>query len=67
MSKISGILGENNIGIKSVHQNAPQSNCKVPVVMTTHTAKEAWVQLALKQISKTDSIIGDPIVIRIEE
>ncbi|MCD4720471.1 MAG: homoserine dehydrogenase [Desulfobacula sp.] len=67
LSKISGVLGENNISIKSVHQKGRKSNGKVPVVMITHLAKEAWVQRALKQISKTDSIVGDPVVIRIEE
>ena len=67
LAKISGILGENNISIKSVHQKGRKSNGKVPVVMITHIAKEAWVQKALKQISKTDSVVGDPILIRIEE
>ncbi len=67
LSKISGILGDNNISIKSVHQKGRQSNGKVPVVMITHTAKEAWVQKALAKIGKTDSIVGDPVVIRIEE
>jgi len=67
LSKISGILGENNISIESVHQKGRKSNGKVPVVMITHTAKEAWVQKALNEISKTDSVVGDPIVVRIEE
>ncbi|MBU0465972.1 MAG: ACT domain-containing protein, partial [Proteobacteria bacterium] len=67
LAKICGILGENNISIKSVHQKGRKSNGKVPVVMITHIAKEAWVQGALKQISKTDSVVGDPILIRIEE
>jgi len=35
--------------------------------MITHIAREAWVQKALKQISKTDSVVGSPVVIRIEE
>ncbi len=67
LSQISGVLGENNISIKSVHQKGRKSNGKVPVVMITHMAKEAWIQRALKQISKTDSVVGDPVVIRIEE
>ncbi len=67
LSKISGILGENNISIESVHQKGRKNNGKVPVVMITHTAKEAWVQKALNEISKTDSVVGDPIVVRIEE
>ncbi len=66
LSKISGILGENNISIESVHQKGLKNNGKVPVVMITHTAKEAWVQKALIEISKTDSVDGDPVVIRIE-
>ncbi len=67
LSEISGILGQNNISIKSVHQKAPKINGMVPIVMMTHLAKEASVQMALKQISKTSSVIGDSIVIRIEE
>ncbi|OGR12603.1 MAG: homoserine dehydrogenase [Desulfobacula sp. GWF2_41_7] len=67
LAKISGILGENNISIESVHQKGRKNNGKVPVVMITHTAKEAWVQKALTEISKTDSVVGDPVVIRIEE
>jgi len=67
LAKISGILGENDISIKSVHQKGRKTNGKVPVVMITHKAKEAWVQNALSEISKTDSVVGDPVVIRIEE
>jgi homoserine dehydrogenase len=67
LATISGILGENNISIKSVHQKGRQTNGKVPVVMITHTAKEKWVQTALTRIAATDSIVGDPVVIRIEE
>lgn len=67
LSKISGILGANNISIKSVHQKGRQSNGKVPVVMITHMAKEEWVQEALTQIAATDSVVGDSVVIRIEE
>lgn len=67
LAKISGILGENGISIKSVHQKGRKSNGRVPVVMITHTAKEQWVQTALAQIAATDSVVGEPVVIRIEE
>lgn len=67
LAKISGILGEHNISIESVHQKGRKSNGKVPIVMITHTAKEEWVQKALGLISKTDSVVGDPVIIRIEE
>ena len=67
LAKISGILGENNISIKSVHQKGRKTNGQVPVVMITHTAKEALIQNALNQISETDTVVGQPVVIRIEE
>ncbi len=67
LSKISGILGENSISIESVHQKGRKANGKVPVVMITHQAKERWVQKALAKIAATDSVVGDPVVIRIED
>ncbi|MCF8112766.1 MAG: homoserine dehydrogenase [Desulfotignum sp.] len=67
LSRISGILGENRISIRSVHQKGRNTSGRVPVVMITHTAKEAWVQTALSKISVTDCVVGDPMVIRIED
>ena len=67
LSKISGILGDNNISIESVHQKGRMDNGNVPIVMITHKAKEAWVQQALKQINEVDSVLGSPVIIRIEE
>jgi homoserine dehydrogenase len=67
LSTISGILGENRISINSVHQQGRKTNGNVPVVMITHTAKEEWVQAALARISATHCVVGDPMVIRIED
>lgn len=67
LAKISGILGENQISIKSVHQKGRNANGNVPVVMITHIAREASVQRALDQILQTDTVVGEPVVIRIEE
>ena len=67
LSKISGILGDNNISIESVHQKGKKHNGKVPIVMIIHKSKEEWVQKALKEISKIDSVVGNPVIIRIEE
>jgi len=67
LSKISGILGENNISIQSVHQKGRQTKGKVPIVMLTHLAKEAAVKKALSEISKLD-VVGDrPVLVRIED
>jgi len=35
--------------------------------MIVHKSKEEWVQKALKEISKIDSVVGNPVIIRIEE
>ena len=67
LSKISGILGDFGISIKTVHQKGKKSNGYVPIVMITHMAKEANAQNALKGISTLETIMDDPIVIRIEE
>lgn len=67
LSKISGILGDYGISIKTVHQKGRESNGPVPIVMLTHLAKEENVQKALKEISALTSIMDKPVVIRIEK
>jgi homoserine dehydrogenase len=66
LSRISGILGDCGISIKIVHQKGRRSNGSVPVVMITHHAREESAQKALKQIAALDSIMDEPVVIRIE-
>jgi homoserine dehydrogenase len=67
LSKISGILGENNISIATVIQKARIENSAVPVVMTTYKAKEKNVREALKKIDKLDIVLDKTILIRIED
>jgi homoserine dehydrogenase len=67
LSKISGILGDHGISIKSVHQTEQKLNGAVPIMMLTHIAKEADVKKALAKISVLDVITDKPVVIRIEE
>ena len=67
LSTISGILGENDISIKSVHQKGRNAIGQVPIVMLTHLAKESSVQAALGKIVQTDCVVGSPVVIRIED
>ena len=66
LSKISGILGDHDISIKSVHQFEYDSNGAVPVFMLTHRAREAEVQAALEKISALEVITDQPVLIRIE-
>jgi homoserine dehydrogenase len=67
LSKISGILGDNEISLKSVHQKGRKTNGSVPLVMLTHRAREASVTSALTKIAALDIVAGTPMVIRIED
>ena len=67
LSKISGILAENNISIATVIQKAQKEDSAVPVVMTTYKAKEKNVRKALKKIDKLDIVLDKTILVRIED
>jgi len=67
LSKISGILGDFEISIKSVHQKGRKTKGSVPIVMLTHLAREADMQKALTQITALDVVSDRPILIRIED
>ncbi|MBW1961969.1 MAG: homoserine dehydrogenase [Deltaproteobacteria bacterium] len=67
LSKVSGVLGDNNISIKSVHQKGRKTDGAVPVVMVTHVASESSVKKALSEIRSLDVVSGEPLLIRIEE
>jgi homoserine dehydrogenase len=67
LSKISGILGDFDISIKSVHQKGRETGGPVPIVMLTHLAKEADVQNALTKITSLDVVSDQPVLIRIED
>ena len=67
LSRISGILGENDISIKSVHQKGRNFEGQVPIVMLTHQAEECRVQAALADIVNTECVVGEPVLIRIED
>ncbi|MDQ1277678.1 MAG: homoserine dehydrogenase [Thermodesulfobacteriota bacterium] len=67
LSKIAGILGEMNISIVSVIQKGRKKDGAVPVVMTTHKARERDVQEALQRIDQLDIVHEPTVVIRIED
>jgi homoserine dehydrogenase len=67
LSKISGILGNHEISLKSVHQKGRKTNGAVPIVMLTHRAREADVKQALAEIAFLDVVSDRPVVIRIED
>jgi len=67
LSKISGILGNYDISIKSVHQKGRGTKDAVPIVMLTHLSREADVQKALSDIYDLDVVSDRPMFIRIED
>lgn len=67
LSKISGILGDLGISIKSVHQKGRKTKGPVPIVMLTHLAKEADVQKAMAKITDLAIVKDRPVLIRIED
>ncbi len=67
LSKISGILGNHQISIKSVQQKGRKLKGTVPIVMLTHKANEAAIQKAISEIAELDVIGYKPTLIRIED
>jgi homoserine dehydrogenase len=66
LSKISGILGENDISIYSVIQKGREVDGSVPVVMLTHEAKERSVVRALSQMEQLQVLTDKTVTIRVE-
>jgi homoserine dehydrogenase len=67
LSRISGILGANDISIATVIQKGRKQEGAVPVVMTTYKARECDVRKALEDIDKLDIVMDKTILIRIED
>jgi homoserine dehydrogenase len=67
LSRISGILGANNISIAAVIQKGRKESGAVPVVITTYTSRERDVKNALQEIDKLDVVLDNTVVIRIED
>lgn len=65
LSRISGILGKNNISIESVIQKGRHEKGGVPIVMQTHEANEESVRKALAEIDNMDICSAKTVKIRI--
>ena len=66
LSKISGVLADNNISIYSVIQKGRNENAPVPIVMLTHEAREKDMRCALDIIDGMDFITEKTIMIRVD-
>ncbi|MFP4474886.1 MAG: homoserine dehydrogenase [Desulfatibacillaceae bacterium] len=67
LSRLSGVLGDNDISIHSAYQQGRRTGGPVSVVMLTHKAREADVQKALSAMEGLDVVSEKPVLIRIED
>ncbi|OGV66862.1 MAG: hypothetical protein A3K18_30460 [Lentisphaerae bacterium RIFOXYA12_64_32] len=66
LAAVSGILAKAGISIASVTQKETAQE-SVPVVILTHAALEANMQMALKEMSQLGEIVEPPVLFRIED
>jgi homoserine dehydrogenase len=66
LSKISGILGSNDISIRSMIQKGRRKDRAVPLVLMTHEAREKDMAKAVREINKLKVVSGRPLYIRVE-
>ncbi len=66
LSKISGILGDNNISIASVIQKGRRIGGSVPLVVLTHRAREHGVIRAIQEIDSLPVVSDRTVFIRVE-
>jgi homoserine dehydrogenase len=67
LSRIAGVLGENQISIASVIQKGRKINGSVPIVMLTHEARESNVKKAISQLDGLDVLTSKTVLIRVED
>jgi homoserine dehydrogenase len=66
LSRVAGILGENDISIVSVLQKGRATGEAVPVVMMTHEARERDMRTALAAIDRLRVVSSPTTMIRVE-
>jgi homoserine dehydrogenase len=67
LAAVSGILARHDISIASVIQRGRKAGSAVPIVMMTHSAREASVTKALDEIGHQKIVTSPPVCIRVEE
>ncbi len=68
LAHIAGILGEHDIGIRSVLQKGEgDSSEAVPVMVMTHRASERNLRQALEKIDQLPDVAAPTVMVRIEE
>ena len=65
LAQITRILGEKGISLSAVLQHEANDGHTVPVVITTHIAREGSIRAALKEIDKLSAIHPPTVCLRI--
>jgi homoserine dehydrogenase len=66
LAKVSTILGDKNISIKTMLQKTKDDN-KANLLLSTHTCKEKDIKEAIEDIKQLEVVLSTPRMIRIEE
>ena len=66
LSRVAGILGDNDISIANVIQKGRGTSEAVPVVMLTHEARERDMRVALAAIDRMPDVATATTMIRVE-
>jgi homoserine dehydrogenase len=66
LSRVAGILGDNDISIANVIQKGRGTREAVPVVMMSHEARERDMRLALAAIDRLPDVAAATTMIRVE-
>ena len=66
LSRVTGILGSNNISLVSVIQKGREEQSAVPIVMMTHEAVEGDMQRSLLAIDQLDVVDRPTVCFRVE-
>src|SRR5881296_3082624 len=66
LSRVAGILGENDISIANVIQKGRGTREAVPVVIVTHEARERDMRGALAKLDRLRDVAGATTMIRVE-
>jgi homoserine dehydrogenase len=65
MAQVTRILGDHRISLAAISQHESDDARAVPVVITTHLAREGAVQAALAEIDRLPSITPPTVCLRI--
>jgi homoserine dehydrogenase len=65
LSQVTTILSQQNISLSAIMQHEVNAGQFVPIVITTHLAKEGSLQRALKEINASPAIAGPAVCLRI--